>query len=125
VGCNYKEFWTVGTGLGTSVTLVKNLSINFELTHAQFYRKAFRYEHSAGTAKVWNSFCQFRPVLNYRFTKHFKMFLGPTFNLLIQNDFRPLEGYDNTLKVPYSFYNRTQNNAILDMWVGVVGGIKF
>ena len=57
--------WASGAGLGTSVKLVGNLSLNFELTHATFWNRVFTN---------WETLTQFRPVLNYRFAKHFKMF---------------------------------------------------
>jgi len=111
VGGNYTEqFLSVGAGLGTSVKLIRNLSMNFELTHSSLY--------NFDNFESWHNLTQFSPQFNYRFAKHFKMFVGPTLNLSVQSD-------RNLIKVPYSFYNRTYNTTVLDMWVGVVGGIKF
>jgi hypothetical protein len=119
-GYNYTEnFWTAGAGLGTSVKLVGNLSLNFELTSASLYNKHL------SNLRQWNTFCQFRPVLNYRFAKHFKMYVGPSLNLLVQKAWRRIDGTSYIVKVPYSIYNRTHNDTTLDMWIGVVGGLKF
>jgi len=119
VGCNFgstRMTWASGAGLGTSITLIKNLSLNFELTHATFF--PFR----SGTN--WVTFTQFRPVLNYRFAKHFKMYVGPTLNLFQETE-RFWGSVPSSPKVPYSFFHRSYNSTTLDMWVGVVGGIKF
>jgi hypothetical protein len=120
VGYNYTEkFWTVGGGFGTSFKLVGNLSLNLELLHATFYKKSL-------ITSGYNLF-QFNPVLNYRFAKHFKIYAGPSLNLLIQHYrfviFDESSRYYQ-VKVPYSIIHNTKNNT-LDMWIGVVGGIKF
>ena len=120
VGGNYTEkFFTIGAGLGTSVKLIGNLSMNFELTHSALYNiDDFKDWRFSG----WRSLTQFSPMLNYRFAKHFKMYLGPTLNLCIQK----YEGDKRFLiKVPYSLYNLTDMCYTNDIWVGVVGGIKF
>jgi len=118
VGYNYSDnFWVVGAGLGTSVKLIGNLSLDFELTHAAFY--------SYSLACNWVTLTQFRPVLNYRFVKHFKMYVGPSLNLFCETETPWDWSPPSSLKVPYSFLHRKLNNTTLDMWIGVVGGIKF
>ena len=118
VGYNYTDnFLTVGSGLGTSFKLVGNLGLNLELAYATLYNtKSVRFN------RTFSSLVQLSPVLNYRFAKHFKMYLGPTLNFLIQNR-------RSTIKVPYSIYHGTIAGPIynypFDIWIGVVGGIKF
>jgi len=126
VGYNYTEkFWSAGAGLGTGIKLIGNLTLNLELCHAQLFstQKMLWQPHR------WNTFCQFKPMLNYRFAKHFKMYAGPSFNLLIQNSVSVIYAddlmYQKQIEVPYSLYNRNVNNADLDLWIGVVGGVKF
>jgi hypothetical protein len=125
VGYNYTDnFWSVGYGLGTSFKLVGNLSLNLELTHATLYNHNWSNRYSsAGKALT-----QFTPMLNYRFAKHFKIYAGPSLNLLYQYD-DYFSGYYK-LKIPYSMYQHTfpsiaTVSRTLDLWVGVVGGIKF
>ena len=118
VGYNYTDnFFAVGSGLGTSFKLVGNLGLNLELAYATLYNtKSVRFN------RTFSSLVQLSPVLNYRFAKHFKMYLGPTLNFLIQNR-------RSTIKVPYSIYHGTIAGPIynypFDIWIGVVGGIKF
>ena len=127
VGYNYTEkFWSVGAGLGTSFKLIGNLGLNLELSHSQLY--LYLSDTQSLSPQRWNTFCQFKPLLNYRFAKHFKIYVGPSFNLLIQNgDWvqAVIPAYEKPIKVPYSTYSHTSYNTILDMWIGVTGGIKF
>ena len=117
VGYNYTEhFWVVSGGLGTSFKLVKNLNLNLELTHAGFNTRILD----------WASHTKFSPVLNYRFAKHFKIYAGPSLNLFIQSDWVKDSKPPRLIKVPYSFYHwNLGNKRTLDMWIGIVGGIKF
>ena len=123
-GYNYVDsFWAIGTGLGTSVKLKGNLSLNFETIYTSLLKNNIRDNQ-------WGAFAQFRPVFNYRFAKYFKIYAGPSFNLLFQTG---SESHDNTItwnvKIPYSIYHTSSwlefNYNRLDLWVGVVGGIKF
>jgi hypothetical protein len=117
VGYNYTEkFWAVGTGLGTNFKLVGNLGLNVELTHATLYKT---------NIFGWYSLNQLSLQLNYRVVKHFKIYAGPSFNILLQSDWLKSEKPQRLVKPPYTFYNKTTNNNSLDLWVGVVGGVKF
>ncbi|MDR0206955.1 MAG: hypothetical protein LBI45_06830 [Bacteroidales bacterium] len=120
-GYNFTEkFWSVGSGLGSSFKLAENLSLNLELTHAQLYANSLK-------SSQWKSLTQFIPVLNYRFAKHFKIYAGPSLNLLIQD----YGSDDYRVKAPYSIYHKEYstshlgNRNTIDLWIGVVGGIKF
>ena len=111
VGYNYIEnFWTVESGFGTSVRLAKNLNINFELTHAT----------ASNDVLGWYSLTQFSPVLNYRFANHFKVYVGPSLNLHVQNDYVKQAEPRQFMNIPYSFFNQTFNY----IWAGVVGEIR-
>jgi len=122
VGYNYTEnFWTIGSGLGTSFKLVGNLGLNLELTYASLYGRGM------GWWDTWHTHTQFSPMLNYRFAKHFKIYAGPSLNLLVQR----FGGWGamKVIKAPYSLYHKSysvwQGDRSLDLWIGVVGGIKF
>ena len=136
VGYNYgQRFWSFGSGLGTSFKLIEKLSLNLELFYAELHNSRtvdltlmdpmdLPY-YSLG--RKWNGFIQFSPVLHYRFVKHFKIYLGPSFNILIQGNGGILNPTTAVIKLnpPYRMYNQTFRNSMLDMWIGVVGGIKF
>jgi opacity protein-like surface antigen len=123
-----KSFFAIGTGLGTSFKLIGNLGLNLELTHTQFYKR------NIGIAR-YIGLTQFSPQLNYRFAKHFKMYVGPSLNLLVQSyDYNTalfLDPYYEDIKSPYSLYHSNfdtpsgNKNRNIDMWIGITGGIKF
>jgi len=126
VGYNYTEnFWTVGSGLGTRFKLVGNLGFNLELTYKTLYYR----DNFFKTNYRWASLIQFSPQLNYRFAKHFKIYAGPSFNLFYEYSDNIFGNYHIT-KVPYSLYHKklpsvALSSRTLDLWIGVVGGIKF
>jgi hypothetical protein len=122
VGYNYASdengFWMIGSGLGTSIPLAKNAGLNLELTQATLPVRGSQ----------WHSFTQFKPVFNYRFAKHFKIYAGPSLNVLVldrDNSGWFLGGQPLDVKIPYKMYHRTFEKGTFDMWVGVTGGIKF
>jgi hypothetical protein len=112
VGYNYLEsFWSVSSGLGTSIKLAGNLNINFEVTYATLNNDMLG----------WYSLTQFSPVLNYRFAKHFKVYVGPSLNLYIQNDNVKHLDTPRFINIPHSFLNQNFNY----IWAGIVGEIRF
>jgi hypothetical protein len=112
VGYNYTNyFWSLSSGFGTSIRLTRNLNINFELTH----------ETSNNNILGWYSLTQFSPVLNYRFAKHFKIYLGPSLNLHVQNDAFKHSETRRFVNIPYNFFNQAFNH----IWVGIVREVKF
>jgi hypothetical protein len=131
VGYNYTDnFWSVGAGLGTSIKLKGNLSLNLELRQSTLYNNLMNYTNQ------WCTLAQFSPVLNYRFAKHFKMYVGPSFNFLfytIKDAYLDGVGIPQVvygMKIPYAIFNARFNSIATDyrgvvMWIGVVGGIKF
>jgi hypothetical protein len=125
VGYNYTEnFLSVGCGLGTSFKLIGNLRLNLELTHATLYNNFSNYHRHYWPD--WRSLTQFTPMLNYRFAKHFKIYAGPSLNILHQH----VSFSGKKVNTPYSMYHRefaaiATDRNLLDLWIGVVGGIKF
>ena len=126
VGYNYTEnYWSWGAGLGTSIKLVGNLSLNLEVTERTIFQNVSRFPMA--------QLVQFNPVLNYRFAKHFKIYAGPSINFLFQHHSHYLGDFDpakiRQIKIPYSLYHystsSSMSSAIFDIWIGVVGGIKF
>jgi len=128
LGYNYTDnLFTVGSGLGTSFNLIGNLGLNLELTYTTLYNtKNVRF------GRKFAELVQLKPVLNYRFAKHFKIYAGPSFNLFIQRyniNINPELVNSLKVKAPYSLYHRNIKGRggydTLDFWIGVVGGIKF
>lgn len=113
---NYTDkFWSAGFGLGTSVSLAKWCGINFEFMHHSLYDIPSNWDE-------YNGLVQIRPLVDFRIAKNFNMFIGPTFNLLIQS-----KNHDEPfgIKVPYSIAGGSYDNTDLNFWIGVTGGIRF
>ncbi|MDR0605358.1 MAG: hypothetical protein LBG80_13745 [Bacteroidales bacterium] len=113
IGYNYSDkFGATGIGLGTAFLWKNRIGLNLELMHYQLLKDNFK-------AYSYNRLVQFRPLLNISIANHFKMFLGPTANLLIQSR--------NTMdvKLPYTIWSWNNSNTHLNFWVGVTGGLKF
>jgi len=112
VGYNYTDcFWSLSSGFGTSLKLAKNLNMNFELTYTTLN------DNILGQY----SLTQISPVINYRFAKHFKVYIGPSLNLYVQNDHFKHAESPRLINIPHSFLNQTFNY----IWAGITGDIKF
>jgi hypothetical protein len=123
-----KGFWAVGSGLGTSFKLVGKLGLNLEATYTSLYYKKLYPHYYSIYGSQWKGLTQISPTLNYRFAKHFKIYAGPSLNILTQRDEGIFNWYyfsDFPQESPYSIYHRNYKHSSLDMWIGVVGGIKF
>jgi hypothetical protein len=121
VGYNYTDdFLAVGAGLGTSFNLTEKLGLNLELTHTSLHITKISINE-----EYWKEFDQFSPLLNYRFAKRFKVYVGPSLNLLIQNENDASDKIVQKVKTPYSMYSKTYKNSTYDMWIGVTGGLKY
>jgi hypothetical protein len=107
IGYNYLDhFWSVGSGVGTSIRLARNLNLNFELTYSSLNNDVLGYY----------ALTQISPVLSYRFARHFKFYIGPSLNLYVQNDyFRHSESH-RFMNVPNNFLNQSFNY----IWAGIV-----
>lgn len=122
-GANFTDqFWSAGIGLGTSFLWKNRFGLNLELIHYSLYGKIFRqYFPSGAYYTSYNGMVQFRPVFHLEIARHFKLFLGPSANLLIQSS-----DYGQFADIaPYSIVENTSRYARLNFWVGVSGGFKF
>lgn len=112
--------WLAGLGFGSMFYLDKRkkMHLNLELIASHVHETT-----------VWNSdlnlLNQFRTTVDFNVLGKMSIFLGPVFNLQLSNL------YDNKNKVygskimPYTLYDKTDNQLNLKMWIGVVGGVRF
>ena len=114
VGYNFSDnFWAVGAGLGSTIDFSKRWALDLEAIQYLLYKNFKKLSQ-------YNGLLQFRPMINFSITNQFKIYLGPSLNLLILQ-----ENNNLNCNVPYDFYNRTINNKKISSWVGIVGGVKF
>lgn len=116
VGYGFNEpFISAGFGLGTSFRFTRWLGLNTEFMYNTLYELPNGWEN-------YNSLVQFRPLLNIRVAEHFKIYGGPTANLLIQYNYNSSE-YGITPR--HVLASSEFDNTRLSFWIGFVGGIKF
>ena len=117
VGANYTDsFWGAGAGFGTNIRFSERFGLNLEVLEYTFYDKKFFNAYSGNEQLV-----QLRPAFNYRLSNHFKLFVGPTANLL----FKYNTGYNSITTAPYSIYSYERGKLRVDSWVGFAAGVRF
>ncbi len=122
-GYNFSdEVFAAGFGLGTEITLKNRWRLNIEGVHYNLYNKDFDQWSDDFEEEDYNHSCltQLRPTINYKFAEHFKIYAGPTLNLLIMDT-----DWNSDFKAPYSIWNTTEKKVKLDTWVGFTAGIRF
>ncbi len=124
-GYNFSDkVFATGFGLGTEITLKNRWRLNLEGIHYNLYNKDFdEWRDSHEDDFEWDDYdyaglTQLRPTINYKFAEHFKIYAGPTLNLLITD-----KNFD--FKAPYSIWNVTEKEVKLDAWIGFTAGIRF
>jgi hypothetical protein len=113
VGYNFSDkFGAAGVGLGTGFLWKNRIGLNLELMSYQLLKDVKFYQY--------NEWIQFRPVVSVRIADHFKIFAGPTANLLVQQ-----EGSKTDVRVPYSILSLSDHDTHFNFWIGITGGLKF
>jgi len=112
MGSDYKMQGSYG--IGTIFTLKKKLSMSIDASAGFVYHPVDTIYHGL--------LVKFNPSLEYRFVKHFAIFLGPAYNCFVFSKgqtsatARGLSTYD--------FYFSSTANASIQMWIGGVVGIR-
>ncbi|MDR1730208.1 MAG: hypothetical protein LBR52_06060 [Prevotellaceae bacterium] len=127
-GYNFSDnVFATGFGLGTEITLKNRWRLNIEGIHYNLYNKNFGNwsDSDDGDFREWDDYnyaglTQLRPTINYKFAGHFKIYAGPTLNLLIMDT-----DLNSDFKAPYSIWNTTGDDVKLDAWIGFTAGIRF
>ncbi|MCK9204723.1 MAG: carboxypeptidase-like regulatory domain-containing protein [Bacteroidales bacterium] len=102
-------------GIGTIFTLNKKLSMNLDVSAGFVY-------HPKDT--IYHGFLlKANPALEYRFAKHFALFMGPAYNLFVFTKGDP-SATSRGLSF-YDFYFKSTPNASIQMWIGGVLGARF
>jgi len=113
IGSDYKLI--ISYGLGTIFTLKKKLSMNVDASAGFVY-------HPTGTT-YQGLLVKFNPAFEYRFAKHFAIFLGPVYNFYLFSKGKP-SATPRGLST-YDFYFRSTQNASMQMWIGGILGVRF
>ncbi|MDL2242382.1 STN domain-containing protein [Bacteroidales bacterium OttesenSCG-928-K03] len=125
------DMLATGWGLGSTIRLGEKSDLNLEvMCYNLIHVNSDKYDNLSGLRIHYPEvyFFQFRPYFNYTFHKHFKMFVGPTFNLMYQKyeDVHDLRVH-RWLITPYSIVSKESNihDRKIDFWIGGTLGFKF
>jgi hypothetical protein len=112
IGSDYKLQGSYG--IGTIFKLAKKLSMNLDASAGFVYHPTDTIYHGL--------LLKFNPALEYRFAKHFAIFLGPAYNFFLF----PKDAPSATSRglSTYDFYFKSTENASIQMWIGGVVGIR-
>ncbi len=113
MGSDYKL--QASYGIGTIFRLKKNWSMNIDASAGFVYHPTDTIYHGL--------LCKFTPAIEYRFAKHFAIFLGPAYNFFLFSKGKP-SATPRGLST-YDFYFRSTENASMQMWLGGVLGVRF
>ena len=113
VGSDYKLQGSYG--IGTIFTLKKKLSMNIDASAGFVYHPIDTVYHGL--------LLKFNPALEYRFVKHFALFIGPAYNFFLFPKGDP-SATSRGLSF-YDFYFKSTENASIQMWIGGVFGVRF
>jgi len=101
-------------GIGTIVTLKKKLSLSIDASVGFVCHPTDTIYHGM--------LLKFNPALEYRFAKHFAIFLGPAYNFFLFSKGEP-SATSRGLST-YDFYFTSTENASIQMWLGGVLGVR-
>lgn len=113
LGINFNdEFFAVGAGLGTEISLSEKIGLNLEAVQNSLYNNDFEdYRYGELT--------QLRTTLNFAPIKQLKLYAGPTFNFLSS------EVDNRVFTPPYSIWDWRSGNWQAEAWVGFTAGFRF
>lgn len=108
---SYSDVWSYGYGLGSAIRMSPKSDLSFAVTTQQIQK--------FGASEIsLNLLNKFYFGLDYNLSKRFGFSIGPTFNLMISDVSDVDYGTTFDKLMPYTFYNQTNNNTNIKMWVG-------
>lgn len=110
--------WGVGYGLGTAMALGPRSLLNIETTAMHINSK------EPWTSRL-NLLGQFKLLFDWRLTRRFSVFAGPTGNVMISKLVDPETGALGVDLAPYYLYNKDHNGTNIRMWIGFNTGFRF
>jgi len=112
MGSDYKLNFSYG--IGTIFPLSKKLSMNIDAFAGFVYHPTDTVYHGL--------LLKLNPALEYRFARHFAIFLGPAYNCFVFSKGKP-SATSRGLSF-YDFYFHSTENASIQMWIGGVLGVR-
>lgn len=114
-----QPIYGVGMGLGTDISWNRNGWANQVEAMGYYITEDGKFQR--GT----NVFTQLKFTFSKQIRKHFKVFVGPTFNLTISDYVNPETKVIGSALKPYSLFSHTNGKTALNGWIGLVAGVRF
>ena len=115
LGYNFSSNVSAGYGIGTQFRLSSKFNLNLDLSSDILLE-------SNSLAYIGN-LSKLATTIDYNLTKHFSIFIGPSYNVSNISIVPSSNTYEST--APYSFYNETVSDTQIKMWVGGIIGLSF
>ncbi|WP_224995317.1 secretin and TonB N-terminal domain-containing protein [Cesiribacter sp. SM1] len=114
--------WGFGYGIGAQWRLSNRFRLN---TDAISYH-VFESGIDEGWDWEWelNQLSKFRLLAGWQFARHFSIFAGPTYNVMV-SQVENEEGVIGSQLPSYSFYDETRGSTNVKMWIGFNAGVRF
>ena len=110
--------WGIGYGIGTEQRLSRSLTLNMDAVTYQIN------ENRWWTNRL-NLLNQVKLTLGARLTHRTRLLLGPTFNAQVSRLFDAENNRYGTDLVSWHFYDRTNGQTNVRMWIGFHAGFQF
>ena len=105
--------WGWGYGAGTNIKLGEKTAVSFDFS-------AHHINENEWFTKELNLLTKFSPALSYSFAKHLSIYVGPSLNVLIQNDNISTQNI-----LPWNSYQWDDNHTNIYIYPGLRGGFRF
>ncbi|MBC7919697.1 MAG: secretin and TonB N-terminal domain-containing protein [Ferruginibacter sp.] len=110
--------WGVGYGIGTEQRLSRGLTLNLDAV-------AYQINENQWWTNRLNLLNQVKLTLGARLTNRTRVLLGPTFNAQVSRLFDAENNRYGTDLAPWYFYDRTNGQTNVRMWIGFHAGFRF
>lgn len=110
--------WSIGYGIGTAIPMGSYWLVNMELITSHVN------EREMWTNEL-NQLNQFRLLFSVRTGRSAAFYAGPTANLLVSKLYDSDTGEYGSQLMPYTSYEKVNNNTSLKGWIGFNAGVRF
>ena len=115
---NDLEFFGAGFGFGSNITVYKKISLSIEAT-ATYVQESKVQNPNANISNRLDF------ILDYKISKNINLLLGPSLNVFVsQTNNKETSDFTSNI-ISNSFYSNTNENTILQMWIGGSFGLSY
>ncbi|AHM60374.1 hypothetical protein D770_10585 [Flammeovirgaceae bacterium 311] len=115
--------WGIGYGFGAQWRLSNRLRLNTDAISYHVFEKGI--DESWDWEPELNQLNKFRLLAGWQFARHFSIFAGPTYNVMV-SQVENAEGQIGSQLPRHTFYDETfRGRTNVKMWIGFNAGVRF